>query len=135
MANDLVIGNTRFKKRDSHLATYCSSSHRTQIDYILFRKNFSKAVRDVKVIPLEECAQQHNLVVCDFTVGLPVVKKRKFTPRIRTWKLRDPTVQEEFQATFREKLAAHADTESDSPVEDMWIKLRSNLLEAATEVF
>ena len=90
VANDLVVGNTRFIKRESHLVTYNSGNHRTQIDYILYRKSFIKAVHDVKVIPFEECAQQHNLLVCDFTVCIPKAKMRRFTPRIRIWKLKDP---------------------------------------------
>ena len=74
VANDLVVENTRSTKRDSHLATYCSSIHKTQIDYILYRKSFYTAVYNVKVIPSEECAQQHNLLVCTFKVSLPKAK-------------------------------------------------------------
>ena len=33
---DLLMGNTCFKKRDSHLITYKSGNAATQIDYILF---------------------------------------------------------------------------------------------------
>ena len=106
LANDLVVGNTCFRKRVSHLVTYSSSNHSTQIDYILYRKSFRKAVNDVKVIPTEECVQQHNLLICDFTVCIPSAKKRKFTPRIRTWKLRDPAVSKDFQDTFKDKVAA-----------------------------
>ena len=62
LANNLVVGNTCFRKRVSHLVTYSSSNHSTQIDYILYRKSFRKAVNDVKVIPTEECVQQHNLL-------------------------------------------------------------------------
>ena len=36
VAHDLVIGNTLFKKRNSHLITYASGDHETQVDYILF---------------------------------------------------------------------------------------------------
>ena len=32
VANEIVVGNTRFTKRESHLATYCSGIHKTQID-------------------------------------------------------------------------------------------------------
>ena len=37
--NDLLIGNTKFKKRDTHLITYSSGGQSTQIDYILYRKS------------------------------------------------------------------------------------------------
>ena len=51
LANDLIVGNTCFIKRDSHLITYSSGNHLSQIDYILYRKSFRKMVTDVKVIP------------------------------------------------------------------------------------
>ena len=38
VANDFVIGNTFFVKRDSHLITYQSGNAKTQIDFILLRK-------------------------------------------------------------------------------------------------
>jgi hypothetical protein len=50
-----LVGNTRYIKRPSHLITYCSGNHKTQIDYIhvLYRRSFSNVVYDVKVIPIE----------------------------------------------------------------------------------
>lgn len=62
VANDLEVGNTQFRKRESHLVTDISLGHRTQPGSILFRKSFRKAVRDVKIIPWYECVQQHHLV-------------------------------------------------------------------------
>ena len=44
-------------------------------------------MNDVKVIPTEECVQQHNLLICDFTVCIPSAKKHKFIPRICTFVL------------------------------------------------
>jgi hypothetical protein len=88
MANNLVVRNICYIKRPSHLLTYCSENHKTQIDYILYRKSFSNVVHDVKVIPIKECVQQHGLVVCDFKIRLPKTRKRKFTP-ICIWKLRN----------------------------------------------
>ena len=51
LAFDLPLGNTCFKKRDSHLITYKSENIATQIDFILFRRTMRKLVTDVKVIP------------------------------------------------------------------------------------
>ena len=56
LANNLTVANTQFIKRDTHLITYTSGDHRKQVDYILYRKNFRKAVTNVKVIPGEEHA-------------------------------------------------------------------------------
>ena len=60
-----LLINTCFKKQDSHLITYESGNAATQIDYIMFRKRMRKLVTDVKVIPGEEVALQHQLLVCD----------------------------------------------------------------------
>ena len=130
------IGNTWFKKRESHLVTYSSGDHQTQLDYILYRRSFSGAVFDVKVIPNEECVQQHHLVVCDFAVRIPKEKKRKFTPRIRAWKLRDPATARRFQEAFKEKMTTAAGV-ADAPisqVESAWMKLKGPLLDAASDV-
>ena len=135
VAHDLLVGNTLFKKRDSHLITYSSGNLRTQIDYILYRKSFRGAVRNVKVIPSEECVQQHQLVVCDFSVRIPKVKRCKFQPRLRTWKLKDPAIASLFCDAFRTNVTrAAAENNSGNAVENAWSKLKDPLLCAATAV-
>ena len=74
-------------------------------------------MKDVKVISDEELVQQHNLVVCDFSVLIPRPKKRKFTPRIRSWKLLD-------QAVATEKVTATQPNNSAETVEDVWACLK-----------
>ena len=93
-ANDLHISNAWFKKTDLHLITYSSGGDSTQLDYKLYCKSFSSAVTDVEVIPNEERIKQHLMVVCDFTDHAPLW--RKFSSRIRTWKLRDPATANQF---------------------------------------
>ena len=88
LAYDLFLGNTCFKKRDSHLITYRSGNTATQIDFVLLRKSLRKLVMDVKVIPGEEVALQHQLLVCDMIIDMPPQIKRKFTPRPKVWKLK-----------------------------------------------
>ena len=135
VAHDLVIGNTLFKKRNSHLITYASGDHETQVDYILFRKGLRKYIRDVKVIPWEECLTQHRLLVCIFKIAAVPQVKRKFTPRLRTWKLRDPACAAEFEAKFGEKCSSGliADSAMQS-TEEIWDHLKSTLNSAAEEV-
>ena len=75
VANELVVGNSWFKKKFKHLVTYQSEDCKTQIDYILYKRSFRKMVSNVKVIVGEECATQHRLVVGDFygvTYRLPL---------------------------------------------------------------
>ena len=78
LAFDLLLGNTCFKKRDSHLITYKSGNAATQIDFILFRSAMPRLVTDVKVISGEEVALQHQLLVCDMRFEVPPNPKRKF---------------------------------------------------------
>ena len=56
-----------------------------QIDFILFRRTMHRLVTNVKVIPGEEVALQHQLLVC------------KFTPHLKVWKLKDPQTSNHFQ--------------------------------------
>ena len=140
-ANDLRVGNTWFKKRDSHLVTFSSGGNQTQIDYILYRRGFSRYVSNVRTFPgseEQELVTQHRLLACDFTVARSATKKRKFTPRIRVWKLREAETAKRYQETFAAKVAA-ATNDADVPstlsqVEVTWGRLKGPLLEAATEV-
>ena len=43
------------------------------------------------------------MVVCDFTAHIPHVKNCMFSPRIQTWKLRDPATASQFQSAFMVK--------------------------------
>ena len=65
MTNNLFVSSTCFMKRESHLVTYNSGGSKSQVDFILYRKTFKSMVKNVKVIPGEECALQHHLLVCD----------------------------------------------------------------------
>ena len=86
-AYNLLI-NTCFKKQDSHLITYKSGNAATQFDY-MFRKRLGKLVIDLKVIPEEEVALQHQLLVCDMQMARPPETKQKFF-RLNVWRLKDP---------------------------------------------
>jgi hypothetical protein len=51
LAYDLIVANTRFRKRVSHLVTFSSGQHCSQIDFILTRREDRHACLDCKVIP------------------------------------------------------------------------------------
>jgi hypothetical protein len=66
LAYDLIVANTLFRRRVSHLVTFSNGQHCSQIDFILARREDRHACLDCKVI-LEECVvPQHKLVVVDF---------------------------------------------------------------------
>jgi hypothetical protein len=66
LAYDLIIANTLFRKRISHLVTFSSGQHCSQIDFILARREDRHACLDCNVIPAECVIPQHKLVVTDF---------------------------------------------------------------------
>ena len=88
LAFNLLLGNTCSKEHDSHLITYKLGKVATQIDFIFIHKTMHKLVTDVKVIPGEEVALQHQLLVCDMRIGVPPKSKRKFIPNLKVWKLK-----------------------------------------------
>ena len=96
VANDFVIGNTFFVKRDSHLITYQSGNAKTQIDFILMRKRNLKMAKDIKVIPSEEC-----VLICELRLKTPKLHPKPFSPKLRYWRLKEPTVQEEYERGSR----------------------------------
>ena len=95
-----------------------------------FAKTVAKAIINVKVIPSEECVQQHKLVVCDLKVKIPPIKKHSFTPRIHTWKLNNPEIANQFYVDFNLKVA-NATTNSDDCVESAWALHKKPLYEGA----
>lgn len=64
-AVNLVGGNITFKKRASQLVTYHCGLLKTQVDYWLVRGDQRKFVKDVKVLPSEECITQHIPLVSE----------------------------------------------------------------------
>ena len=107
VANNFVIGNTFFVKRDSHLITYQSGNAKTQIDFILLRKRNLKMAKDIKVIPSEECVPQHKLLICELRLKTLKPHPKPFSPKLRYWKLKEPTVQEEYERVFKCKVKLH----------------------------
>ena len=71
-ANDPLVGNTWFKKKQQNLVTYQSGvAATTQVDFILYRRSFRKQVSNVKVIIGEQGTSQHRLLIGDFKVYIP----------------------------------------------------------------
>jgi hypothetical protein len=53
LAYDLSVTNTLFRKRVSHLVTFSSGQHCSQIDFILTKREDRHTYLDCKVIPGE----------------------------------------------------------------------------------
>ena len=129
---DLVITKSFFCKHKSHLVTFHSGNNQSQIDYILVRKRDFRCVRDVKVIPGEECALQHKLLTCDRKLTFKTPTPKPFVPKRRVWKLRDPALQSDFCESVRRLLASYDPLPTDSDA--IWDVLKTTLLKTTEEV-
>jgi hypothetical protein len=84
LAYDLFVANTLFRKRVSHLVTFSSGQHCSQIDFIIARREDRHACLDCKVIPGECVVPQHKLVVADFRFRIRFQRsKRVQVPRTK----------------------------------------------------
>ena len=133
LAFNLLLGNTCFKKRDSHLITYKSGNAAKQIDYILFPRAMPELVTDVKVIPGEEVALQHQLLVRDMRFDVPPKPKRKFTLCLKVRKLTDPQRRNHFQDVFNLHVSVSAGV-PEAATEDIWNNIKTGLLKTTEEV-
>jgi hypothetical protein len=73
---DLMIANTFFIKKKSHLITFSSGQHSSQIDFVLTRREERPSCMDCKVIPGECVVIQHKLLVANFCFQVCVQRDR-----------------------------------------------------------
>jgi hypothetical protein len=130
VAYNLVITNTFFRKRDSHLVTFSSGHCSSQIDFVLTRREDKQACLDCKVVPRESVVPQHNRVVADFCFRIHThrYKQAKFV-RTKWWKLKGETSK-----LFKERIFVEgAWFEEDA--NNMWVKMATCIRKVASEVF
>jgi hypothetical protein len=97
---DLIIANTLFRKRVSHLVTFSSDHHCSQIDFIFVRREDRHACLDCKVILGECVVPQYKLVVADFHFRVCLQhSKRVQASWTKWWKL-----EEEKAKAFKERV-------------------------------
>jgi hypothetical protein len=119
LAYDMIVANTLFKKRESHLVTFSSGQHYSQIDFILSRREDRCACLDCKVIPRENVVHQHKLVVADFRFRIHVQRdKRANVARTKWWKLKGEVVQ-----AFKERVIKEGPWEEEGDADNMWMKM------------
>ncbi|KAK6756670.1 hypothetical protein RB195_014848 [Necator americanus] len=115
VASDLIIANTQYQKRKSHLITYTSGGRKTQIDFWMLRRRDRRLLQDSKVIPTDHVAAQHHLLIIDLKISRPRKRHpRTETQRIKWWNLKDR--KEVFFASVAPSTLPHP-TRS---VEEMW---------------
>ncbi|KAK3523754.1 hypothetical protein QTP70_009236 [Hemibagrus guttatus] len=101
---DMAVVNTYFQKREEHRVTYKSGGRRTQVDYILCRRDNLKEISDCKVVVGESVARQHRMVVCRMTLMVCKTKRSKIEKKTKWWKLKKEECCEEFRQKLRQAL-------------------------------
>lgn len=130
-AMKLCVVNTWFEKEDSKKVTYESGGIRTVVDYVLMRRNDLAVVKDMKVVPGENCLLQHKLLVCVLELKTSVkMKKKVFVSRRRVWRLKETSIGQ----AFKDMIAAKAAVRSEGDVNHLWNGLKSGLLDATEAV-
>jgi hypothetical protein len=66
VAYDLMVANTFFRKKKSHLITFSSDQHSSQIDFVLTRREERPNCIECKVIADECVVTQHKFLVANF---------------------------------------------------------------------
>jgi len=127
---DLILANTWFKKRDSHLITFRNGANATQIDFLLTRSIDRQSCINCKVIPGESVVTQHRLLVMTIRLKEKAKKKvRQEEPRIRWWTLRDAKAK-----VFTEKVIEEADWDGEVDPDMTWLRMKNCFLRVAKEV-
>jgi hypothetical protein len=85
LAYDLIVANTFFRKRVSHLVTFSSGQYCTQIDFILARREDRHVCLDCKVILGECVVPQHKLVVADFCFQVHLQRSKRIQAPRTKW--------------------------------------------------
>ncbi|XP_059310158.1 uncharacterized protein LOC132061338 [Lycium ferocissimum] len=126
----LVIANSSFSKKEEHLVTFRSSVAKTQIDFLLLRKDDKGLCKDCKVIPSEYLTTRHKLLVMDLAIKM-TRKKRvvEDRPRIRWGSLTTISALE-----MGEKLKDMGAWDSSGDASSMWDKTASCIRVVAREV-
>ena len=127
VAGDLAILNTFYCKRD--YSTYESGGQESQIDYILYRRGYMKEVKNCKVIKGEGVAKQHHLVIAELTIKRGKKGKRKTTPKIRWWKMKDEVMKNNFCQRVLDEIELKDD------VDDWWQHNAEVILRQGNEIF
>ena len=131
LAYNMIVANTLFRKRESHLVTFSSGQHSSQIDFILSRREDRRACLDCKVIPGESVVPQHKLVVADFRFRIRVQRdKRAKVARTKWWKLKGEVAQ-----AFKERVIKEGPWEEGGDADNVWMKMATCIRKVASEEF
>ena len=124
---DMVVGNTFFKKGDEKLITHKSGNCATAIDYAEVQKEVMKKVKDIKVIPGEECFSQHRLLIMDLMMEHRAVRKLKNPGKVKLWRLKN----EKMKRMMKDKMK---DAKEEPESWDDWCKYIMNVAKGVSGI-
>jgi hypothetical protein len=131
LAYDLFVTNTLCRKRVSHIVTFSSGQHCSQIDFILTRREDRHAFLDCKVIRGEYVVPQHKLVVADFHFRVRFQRsKRVQTSRPKWWKLKEDVTK-----TFKERVLKEGHWHEEGDANSMWMCMATCVRKVALKEF
>jgi hypothetical protein len=85
LAYDLIVANTLFRKRVSHLVIFSSGQYCSQINFIFTRREDNHACLDCKVILGEYVVPQHKFVVADFRFWIHLQRSKRVQASMTKW--------------------------------------------------
>ncbi|KAJ7959944.1 Retrovirus-related Pol polyprotein LINE-1 [Quillaja saponaria] len=130
VAYDLILANTFFKKRESHLITFSSRPNKSQIDFVMTRKVDRAVCKDCKVLPGECLVSQHKLMVVDVGVKWRKQKYRSNTCiKTRWWNLNGGKM-----ALFKDKMLQDDPWRVEGEPNMIWDEMASRIRNTAREV-
>lgn len=129
---NLVITNTWFKNHEIMLYTWKrpGDTGRFQIDFIMVRQRFRNKVLNCKTYSGADVDSDHNLLVMSSILKLNKLQKGR---KIKRWdldRLKKPEVVESCRGSISQRLTV---TMESNTVEDDWVALRDEIVEAAEE--
>ncbi|XP_047264279.1 uncharacterized protein LOC124896666 [Capsicum annuum] len=125
----LVVVNSSFPKKKDHLTTFRSAIAKTQIDFLLLRKEDGALYRDCKVISSEHLSTQHRLLVMDLIIKKGKKKRaEEDRPKIRWGGLTPGSALE-----IEENVAGLGVWRCRGDVETIWDRVASCITKAARE--
>ena len=65
----------------------------TVIDFVVVQKEVMKKVKDINVIPEEECFSQYRLLIMDLMMEHRAVRKLKNSGKVKLWRLKDEKIK------------------------------------------
>ncbi|KAJ7952361.1 Retrovirus-related Pol polyprotein LINE-1 [Quillaja saponaria] len=130
IAYGLILANTFFKKRESHLITFSSGPNKSQIDFVMTRKVDRAVCKDCKVLPGECLVSQHKLMVVDVGVKW---RKQKYRSnkciKTRWWNLNGGNM-----ALFKDKMLQGDPWRVEGEPNMIWDEMASRIRNTAREV-